>query len=195
MARLQPVSAQFKIALQATEAETHKLIVAVAKREHAKVMETPPKPVSFDRRVDGHLNAPEESVKSNGVIVYSYQRLDVIVQYAMDVLFDKSPVLTGVYRNNHTLLINGAPARNLAEYSPGDEITIANPVPYARKIEVGSMQMTVPGTDHVYQQAAQLVKARYGNMARISFTFRSISHSKFPPSRKNRYPALLIAEY
>ncbi|MBR2689169.1 MAG: hypothetical protein IKE42_15055 [Aquamicrobium sp.] len=174
MARYRPIAEQFRVAINGTLEELHKNVVLTAKREHGRVMETDPRPASFRRIVDGQLGAPEEAVKPAGIIVYQYPRLDQVVQYAMEVLFDKSPVDSGDYRNAHMIFIENSPARNLAEMRPGDEVTITNPMPYARKIEVGSMTMRVPGTDHVYQQARQIVAARWGNVARIRFTFRAL---------------------
>ncbi len=44
------------------------------------------------------------------------------------------------------------------------------------------MKMVVPGTDHVYAQAQQLVRRTYGSLASIRFTYRE------------GQPALLIKE-
>lgn len=199
MARLQAVSERFRVARLSTHEATHRAIVALAKREHAKVLMTDPRPGGFTRYVDGRRGAPEEAVKPNGVIVYEYQRLDLVVQLAMETLFDRSPVLSGEYRNRHTIFLNGQPVRNLKNWKPGDEVAISNYVPYARKIEAGKMRMRVPGTDHVYQQAAQIVKARYGNVASVHFTYRGIGGGGIiggrPGNRSEaRFPALVIAE-
>ncbi|MER8762890.1 hypothetical protein [Mesorhizobium sp. M0968] len=164
----------FRVALQGTLAETHRVLVATAKREHAKIMTADPVPSSFVRIVDGAMGAPEESVKPTGVIVYRYPRVEQVVQFAMETLFDLSPVLSGEYRNSHMLFINGVPYPNLKGWRPGLEISITNPVPYARKIEVGKMKMRVPGTDLVYQRARRKIMARYGNMVDVKFTYRAI---------------------
>lgn len=174
MARIQSTANVFTIAAQKTLAATQRLVVEVAKREHAKVMDTDPRPSSFTRIVDGRKDAPEEAVKPNGVVVYTYPRLEEVIRFAMQTLFDLSPVLSGEYRNAHTLFINGQEVSNLASYTPGADIAITNYVPYSRKIEVGKMQMRVPGSDRVYQQAKRIVMARFGNIAKIQFTFRGI---------------------
>ncbi|MER8615969.1 hypothetical protein NKG99_03810 [Mesorhizobium sp. M1409] len=174
MARLQPGSLTFAIAAQATIEATQKMVVAVAKREHAAVMNTAPMPSSFIRIVDGQQGTPEEAVKPFGVIVYTYPRLEEVVRFAMQTLFDLSPVLSGEYRNSHTLFVNGAAAANLDGYIPGADLAITNYVPYSRKIEVGSMKMRVPGTEEVYQQARRVIMARFGNIAKVQFTYRGI---------------------
>ncbi|MBN9235098.1 MULTISPECIES: hypothetical protein [Phyllobacteriaceae] len=160
--------------MQETLGETHRLLINTAKREHARVMETDPRPSNFRRIVDGRSGEAEEAVKPAGIIVYQYPRIEQVVQFAMETLFDRSPVDSGDYRNAHMIFIENSPARNLEELRPSDQVTITNPLPYARKIEVGAMTMRVPGTDQVYQQARQIVASRWGNVAKIKFTFRAI---------------------
>lgn len=187
----------FRAAAQATIAETHAAHVALAKREHARVMQTEPKPGRFVRAVDGVRGAREEAVKIGGVIKYNYARLDEVVRFAMQTLFDLSPVLSGRYRQGHTLFVNGAAARNLADYDGAGEIIISNPLPYSRKIELGLMTMRVPGTERVYEQTEQLVRARFGNSASVTFFYQGILGQITTGGRKgnmasNRYPALRI---
>ena len=179
--RLRSVSMQFQgetlRALAATQAD----LAAFAKREHAKVMRADPRPSSFRRFVDGREGALEESVKRFGVIEYHYQRLDEIVRFAMDTLFALSPVLSGDYRRAHTLFVGGVAVGDLKGWTPesGDEIYILNPLPYARRIELGKMKMRVAGTDKVYAQSEQILKRRFGNLAAIKMTYRSVSDGAF----------------
>lgn len=204
MARLQAVSEQFRIAKQGTLAETQKILVRVAKEENARIMATEPRPTRFKRFVDGRVGTPEEAVKPDGVILYQYPRLDVVVEFAMETLREKSPVGPpegGHYRDAHTLFINGSPAalEALASLPDGATMAIANFMPYARKIEAGKMKMTVPGSDHVYQQAAQIVNGRYGNVAKVRFTYRGIEGGGIIGGHAGnksgaRFPALTFSE-
>ncbi len=114
----------------------------------------------------------------------------------METLFDLSPVLTGRYRDSHTLFVNGVAVPNLKNYT-GGEVTISNPVPYARKIEIGAMKMHVPG--RVYEHAAKIVRARFGNVAKIGFTYRGLSGGTIIGGLKGnkadlRYPVMTIKE-
>jgi hypothetical protein len=213
------VSQQFSVAKQNTLAATQRLIVTTAKTRHGEIMNSDPQPGSFRRWVDGVLSVAEEMVKPDGIIKYNYNRLDLVVQFAMETLFEKSPVLSGDYRNAHTIFMNGVEVSNLADYKSGYEIVILNPLPYARKIEIGKMKMTVPGTDQVYHQAEQIVKSKYDNFAKIAFDYRGVvdgivfgksgprpkrtgpkpgRESKRPAAAQNRsdlrYPALVISE-
>lgn len=174
MARLQTVSRQFTIAADKVVGDIRAAHVALAKREHNKVMRTDPRPVVFTRIVDGHVGAAEDTVSKGGIIVYRYPRLSEVVAFAMQALFDASPVDSGEYRSSHTLFVNGAPASNLSNWRPGDEIVIANPLPYSRKIERGAMTMRVAGTDHVYDRVERKVARRFHNVASVDYTYRSI---------------------
>ncbi|WP_439618311.1 hypothetical protein [Shinella sp.] len=155
-------------------------------------MKTEPKPDRFTRTVDGVTGAREEAVKVNGRIVYRYPRLEEVVRAAMELLFELSPVLSGDYRLGHTILVGGAAVSDLAAWDGTGEVAITNPLPYSRKIEAGKMKMRVPGTDHVYEQAEFLLRQRFGNQARIKFTYRSTVPGKAGNKSANRFPALEI---
>jgi phosphoglycerate dehydrogenase-like enzyme len=71
------ISVQFEAARNAALAAVHADLVATAKRRHAEVMAADPRPLNFLRHVDGVANAPEEAVRSDGIIVYDYNRLDI----------------------------------------------------------------------------------------------------------------------
>jgi len=180
MARQQSVREQIDIVKQSTLAATQALLVATAKAAHAKVMATDPRPVTFQRFVDGSEGAPEEAVKPFGVIVYEYPRLNEVALFALETLRSLSPVGSardphpGAYRDGHRLYLNGQAVDDLSTWHSGDDVCIMNFAPYARKIEVGNMAMKVPGTDHVYQQAQQLISARQGNLAKVTFEWRGL---------------------
>lgn len=188
----------FMAAAQATIADTQKALVSLAKREHARVMATDPRPTRFTRYVDGRQGAAEETVKPDGIIRYVYPRLDEVVQFAMETLFDLSPVLSGKYRMSHTIFVEGRAVGDLKDYR-GGEVAISNFVPYARKIELGIMNMRVEGSSKVYFQAAERVRKRFGNSATVHFTYRPIMGGTFVEARGKRgtelrYPTLIIAE-
>jgi hypothetical protein len=164
----------FHIAARETVEATRQALIDTAKREHSRIMTTDPKPTRFVRTVDGIAGAREEAVKVNGRIVYRYPRLEEIVRAAMDLLFELSPVLSGEYRRAHTIFVGGAAASDLSAWDGTGEVVITNPLPYSRKIEAGKMKMRVLGTDHIYEQAEFLLRQRFGNQARIKFTYRGI---------------------
>lgn len=154
-------------------------IAKVAKEGHARIMVTDPKPHAFVRRVDGVRDAPEDAVRPDGIIIYTYSRLQPIIDFALETLRGLSPVESGAYRDAHTLFVGGAAAEDVSGAVPGEYVFIINPLAYARKIEAGRMKMKVSGSDHVYEQAMQLVKRRFGNQAWIKFTYQSVSAGAF----------------
>ena len=190
----------FIAAARETRAETQAALVALAKREHARVMQAAPRPSRFTRTVDGVRGAREEVVRPDGTIIYVYPRLDEVVQAAMETLFELSPVRSGAYRMGHTLFVDGVEARNLENWSGEGKILISNVLPYSRKIELGTMTMRVPGTERVYEEADAILSRRFGNQARITFTFRGLmggsvlSASAGGTKSEYRYPALEISE-
>lgn len=198
-----------------TLAATRRKLIEVAHREHRKVITTEPRPGRWRQFVDGAEGVPFENVRANGVITIDYMRLDIVAQFAMETLFDLSPVDSGDYRNAHTLFLgdtaiasmndwrpadasfSGFIAATLKDWEPGEELSIANFLAYSRKIEVGAMTMRVPGTDHVYEQAEQIVRRRYGNLADIRFTFRGVVDGALVSGKAGnnpdvRYPALVL---
>lgn len=197
MTKQQLISQKFAVARANTAAETQKILVSVAKREHANVMKADPQPASFERFVDGSKGALEESVSEFGNITYVYARINEIVNYIMDTLFDLSPVLSGEYRQSHTIFLNGVAVTNLEAWKPNDVVTITNPMPYARKIEFGHMSMRVSGTTKIYERVRRRAKRRFGNIAKITFTHQqlsgvAVSHARGKPDY--RFPAIRIFE-
>jgi hypothetical protein len=181
--RVQALSRSFTAAFDGAVEEQRAQLATFARAENAKIMAEEPRPTDFRRWVDGHEGAAEETVQPDGVIRYLYERLDQVVDFALLTLRELSPVWSGDYRDSHTVFVNETAIDSLADSlggsllggrREGSEIVIANGVPYARKIEHGTMKMKVPGTDHVYQQAEVIVKRRMGNLAKISFSWRTV---------------------
>lgn len=164
----------FRVAARETIEETREALIATAKREHGRIMKTDPKPLRFIRTVDGVRGAREEVVKVDGRIQYVYPRLEEVVRFAIETLFDFSPVLSGDYRNGHQIFVDGVAVPNLKAWDGEGDVVICNYLPYARKIEVGKMRMRVPGSHHVYEQAEVIVAQRYGNAASIFFTYQGV---------------------
>lgn len=109
---------------------------------------------------------------------FTYLYMDEIVQFALTTLREKSPVGStgdrhpGLYRDSHIIFIAGHVVQDASGWQPGQQINISTPVPYARKIETGRMKMSVPGA--VYEQAQQIVSARYGNQINCKLTYMPV---------------------
>lgn len=179
----QSPAAQFDAAIAAVKALTQPQFVAEAKRLHGEVMGADPRPVNFVRHVDGVEGAPEEAVRVDGVIVYDYNRLDLVAKDALKLLRENSPVGTGrdphpgLYRDSHVLFLNLAPVSDLSAWKDGDEISITNTVEYSRVIEAGKKdgsKFKVSGGGHVYEKVAQALRRQYAGVADIQFTYRAV---------------------
>lgn len=169
--------ATFDQAVLNVKALTQQQIVAVAKSGHQKIWTADPRPLNFTRYVDANEGAPEESVKPGGVIVYDYNRLDIIAKDALDLLRRNSPVKSGEYVQGHTLYLNLQPVEDLRAWKPGDEISITNTVPYSRVIELGmrgGIRVKFSMPPHIYERVASALRREYRDIADIGFTFRAV---------------------
>lgn len=156
-------------------------IAATAMAENEKIMRASPRPLAMERHVDGVPDAPESAVRDGGVIVYDYNRLDQVASAALDTLRQLSPFDSGDYVRSHVLMLNGTvigstdstgaslKIASLTNWKHGDLITISNLMPYTRKIEMGLKGYRRHG--HVYEKAASSLNRRFGNQARIIFTY------------------------
>lgn len=169
-------ASQFDAVIAEVGKLTQTQIVAEAKRLHGEVMRADPKPVNFTRHVDGR-EAPEEAVRPGGIIVYDYNRLDLIAKDALRLLRDASPVKSGAYRDAHRLYLNLNPVDDLKAWKEGDEVSLTNTVPYSRVIELGkrgskTVKFSMP--PHIYERVAKALRREYSGAADIQFTFRAV---------------------
>lgn len=108
-----------------------------------------------------------------------YIRMQGIVDFALETLRERSPVGSGddkhpgLYRDSHTVFLDGHNVTDVSGWRPGQQINISNPVPYARKIEAGGMTLSVPA--HVYELAVPVINGRFGNLVAIKFTYMPVS--------------------
>lgn len=168
---------------------TQAQIVTEAKRLHADVMRTPPRPLGYVRHVDGVL-APEEAVKLGGVIVYDYNRIDLVKKLALEILKELSPVQSGEYRDGHRVVVD----------TP-TEVLITNTVPYSRVIELGARGQTklrIQKGGHVYDKTERRLRNHQdvGGSVKVRFTFTESAGGAAAQGRSARraaqWPTLII---
>jgi hypothetical protein len=108
-----------------------------------------------------------------------------------------SPIISGLYRDSHTVFVNGIPVVGVPQsLKQGDEIYIANPTPYARRLEVG---LTESGRAFVLQVQPNIygrvmrgiLIPRYRNVAKISLDYVTIPDAYII---KGRLPSHYIAK-
>jgi len=138
-----------------------------AKQQNKRVLGVVP---PYDVYVDGREGAPLESVKPNGVIRAEFQLVNEALAWISTQLQMHSPVLTGRYAKSHELFADGVDTENPNNAPPAEEYVFLNTQPYSRKIERGQSPQAPDG---VYQAVATLAQRRFGNVARISFSYRT----------------------
>lgn len=111
-------------------------------------------------------------------LVFRYLAMQEVVDFAIETLRALSPVGSkgdshpGLYRDSHLIFLNGHVVADVSAFRAGDQINISNPVPYARKLEIGNGKMFLPL--HVYEQAAAIVAGRFGNRASVKLTYMPV---------------------
>lgn len=122
--------------------------------------------------VDGREGADLNSVKPHGgVIIAEFQGvITQALEYILTQLQMHSPVLTGHYAKSHELFADNVHVEIPSQAPPATEYVFLNVQPYARKIERGQSSQSPEG---VYQAIPKLARSRFGNVAKISFTYRS----------------------
>lgn len=124
--------------------------------------------------VDGVANANPSSVRPDGKIIYEWDVSSDLVSWCFEQVVKASPVKTGKYQKSHRLYADGNEIDPNGVIPSADEYVITSIVPYARKIEGtgGKVPQSRQAVDGVYQAVAVLAKARFGNVAKIDFTYR-----------------------
>jgi hypothetical protein len=128
--------------------------------------------VTYDQFVDGKEGAPLESINPNGgVVALRFHLIGNLLEWIGQQLELHSPVRSGRYKKSHMLLADGVEVDPAGDVPPAEEYLFVSIVPYARKIERGRSKQAPDG---VYDVVADMAKRRFGNMAMIKFTYRSV---------------------
>ncbi len=165
---------------QRTEEQAKALLLRTARAGHARIMAEQARRAGvipeWTAYANQEGNSNLDSVRLPGPIVFRYRYLREIVIHAINRLEFWSPVDSGLYKKSHTLYVNGIASPLDTPIKPGDEVYIANPVPYARRLEVGKTQtgrnflVSVP--NRIYERVAkQDLIPRYRNAAGISVIY------------------------
>jgi hypothetical protein len=153
-------------ARSATLAEFAREALADAEQQNTAALGSEP---PHDTFVDGTQGKSEDQVSPDGVIVYQFQLIGDVLTFVDEQLIAASPVKSGRYQRSHTLYADGTET-DPDSPAPASEYVFLNLQPYARKIEAGQSKSAPEG---VYEGVATLASARFGNVAKVSYTFRS----------------------
>lgn len=117
----------------------------------------------YDTFVDGREGAREETTRPGGSTVYRFNSWGEILRESMLQLAMASPTESGDFVRAWTVAVNGKPWTGAYEDIPLDaDVMIVNPLPYARKAEVGGMKLSVPA--HPIERARQRLLRKLQNV-------------------------------
>jgi hypothetical protein len=162
------------------EETARKHLIAVASEGHARIMREQKAREGIAPAFEAYANRPGnadlDSVKLPGPIVFNYDYRAEIAYVTVQELRRASPHGSGKYRNAHALFVNGIATDGIPErLPPRAEIFVSNPVPYARRLEVGrtksGRRFVLQVAPHIYERMADLVARRYKNTASIHFNY------------------------
>ena len=121
--------------------------------------------------VDGVEGRAVASVSADGTIVYAWQLVDDLLAWIAEELERSSPKKSGLYAASHILFADGIEVPAGGQIPDAAEYSFVNAQPYARKIERG---LSPSAPDGVYEAVAVLARRRFGNVASVKFSFRSL---------------------
>jgi hypothetical protein len=179
--KVQPLDKDIEILLSdTTPAGRARLLREFAKEqinEATQVNAQPPQMII----VDGQRGASIEQASADSTIVATWQLLAEALLWISTQLIANSPVSKAsedpdpsvAYLRSHKLYADGLEItpESVALVAPADEYTFANIVPYARKLEMGASSQAPDG---IFEAVALMARQKFGNIARINFTYVSI---------------------
>lgn len=134
----------------------------------------PPKTVT----VDGKAGAPLNSVNPDGgTIIAEWELIGDVLEWIAQTLYDRSPVVSGLYRKSHLLFADGVLIETGKDIPQASEYVFINSQPYARKIEIGKTEsgrdFVIQVENRIYERTAKDAKSRFGNLAKVTFEYQS----------------------
>lgn len=180
MAGLEFFDRELRLATAGLEpAAINKALARFARAELAKAIGAGASP-EYDRFVNGVPDAPEESVKVPGVIVYEFVNWPLVIKAALAELVKRSPRRSGRFASSFIVIAAGrAVATDYSKIKPGSEIIITNFSPAVRKAEVGLLGIPA---NRLFAGTARVMTTRF----RDSFRFEA----KFLDIRAGIHPAI-----
>lgn len=156
-------------ARQRAAAQYARKLLAEAQQTNQRALGAIPPHRTF---VDGRAGAALESVNpDHGRIVFRFELSHEMLRWIGEQLVTHSPFLTGQYARSHVLLADGVEIDADGKIPQAETYLFVNSVPYARKIERGYSDDAPEG---VYEVVSALATRRFGNIANIRFTYRSL---------------------
>lgn len=131
---------------------------------------------AYRQFVDGREGAALASVKPDGTIVAEFDLHGDVVDWIWQEVLAASPQRTGRYMKSHRLFADGEEMMAPDPSKVATEWVITTTVPYARKLEGmnGRQPLSQQAPEGIYQAVIALARRRFGNIAAIRFSARSV---------------------
>lgn len=188
---LTSIRRRFPVLVKEINDEARKMLVLQAKIENQSVLTEQKSRIGYEPSWEGYGDNPGTAIDAaREKVVYHYHYFDEMVSVFLKALQDASPVDSGRYKRSHALYVNGQPAPPNTPVRPGMDFFIANPVVYARRLEVGK---TTSGRDflvsvpnRIYERTTKKLGARYANAAKVRMGYVTMPEAwtvqgKLPP--------------
>ena len=141
--------------------------------------------------VDKRPATSEEQVKPFGLIVYRFDRMREVVEFAISEARRISPVDTGRYQASWFAMVGNAEVA--AEAIPqGSAVTISIDQAYAWKIHAGTKGFEKYVPPGIVEKLRQIVLRKYRPIVTAQVTYITIAGAGKARRRPIRYPALVI---
>lgn len=162
------------------ERDAKALLIRTARTGHQRIM-TDAAAKGLSPSWEAYANHPGnsnlETVVLPGPIVYNYRYLSDLIAFALEELRRQSPSMSGNYKRSHTVYVNDTAVGDSipTTIKAGDKIYIANPVPYARRLEIGrtrsgrSFLIQVP--NRIYERVTEMTKAEGKGRAKVRMSY------------------------
>lgn len=123
-----------------TGPEAQRAVAAVARKYRDELISAGRASGAYTTTVDGVDGADEAMVRTNGgEIVYRFNGIAAAVEFALDYVRTRSPVLSGSFQSSWTVWVDGALfTGSPRDIKSGGEVFIVNTQPYSRKIDMGA---------------------------------------------------------
>jgi hypothetical protein len=133
----------------------------------------------FTVTVDGREGAALDSVNPDGgSIIVEFELVGDVVTWIAQTLRDRSPRVSGDYIHGHMLFADGQEVDPFGVIPSATTYVFTNSVPYTRKIEIGKTKsnrnFVIQVENRIYERTADDAKAKYGNLAKIRFTYQPL---------------------
>lgn len=163
------------------EARGKHQLIAMARIGHSRLMQKSGGKLELAEAYANTPGRPIEQVQLPGPIVYLYKRSGesnaTVLADVIRSLIDASPRVSGAYAENHWLFIDGVAVTAqpdigainaaLRNVTPKSVIMVANPVIYARRLEVGVTKsgrpFVVQVEPRIYGRTVRALRSRHGS--------------------------------